>query len=60
MAKFWCERKGKWISERKAQKKCINRNIKKRGLRCLSLMTEDEARLFSAKLYKDFDGVGIA
>lgn len=48
--RFWCEKKGRWIHRKKAVKKCINLNIKKRGMRCPSLMTEEDAILFSVKI----------
>ena len=48
--RFFCEKKGRWISSKKANKKCINKNIKERGMRCPDLMTEEHAILFSVKL----------
>ena len=47
---YWCEKKGKWLTEKKANKKCIKVNIEKRGRRCEHLMTEEDAILFSVKM----------
>ena len=31
---MWCDKKKKWISQKKANRKCIRLNVKKRGMIC--------------------------
>ena len=39
---MWCDKKKKWISQKKANRKCVRLNVKKRGMICphLSLSVE--------------------